>query len=103
MNVELRKTVLRLYYLIKKAHVRHMPRDLRTVGDTFISVEFKQHITSSDPKFLRGFIESWVDYYTNLNQTKSIDEFTKSFDKDKLKLLSPEQLETLEKLKDSLR
>lgn len=95
--------MLRLYYLVKKAHAVHLPRDLRSVGDTFVTVEFKQHIQSTDPKFLRGFIESWVDYYTGLARTNSIDEFCKTADESKLNLLSAEQRETLEKLRESLK
>ena len=93
---------MRLYYLIKKAHLRTMPVAPRAFGDMFVQKEFREHLHNSDPKFMKGFMENWIEYYQELNTSQSFSDFARTLDEDKAKLLSPEQAETLEKVKQGL-
>lgn len=103
MNTQLRKSVVRLYYLIKKAHLSSLPEKPRVLGDLFVHKEFKDHLNNTDPKFMKGFLEQWIDYYQLLVNSKSFTDFARDIDQDKAKLFSPEQAETLEKIKDSIK
>jgi hypothetical protein len=52
---------------------------------------------------MRGFVESWIEYYSSMVNTADFDKFAKEMDQGKLKLLSPEQIETMEKIKETLK
>lgn len=99
----LKKSMLRLYYLIKKAHIQALLPKMRAIGDPFVTQEFKAHIHNTDPKFLKGFIENWIDYYQMLANSTSAEDLAKGMPEDKLKLLSEEQKETLQKIKSTIK
>ena len=101
--VHLKKSLLRLYYLIKKAHVQTLPPKMRAIGDPFVTQEFKAHLDSTDPKFLKGFIENWVEYYQTLAASSTAEELARSLSAEKLRLLSEEQRETLQQIKATIK
>lgn len=86
-----------------KSHVRHLPPKMRVVGDPFVRQEFKSHIKETDPRFMQGFIEKWIDYYKMLESAKSVEDIGQSIDKNSDQMLSQEQKDTLKKLKESLK
>lgn len=102
MNSELRKSIVRLYYLIKKGHLKTLPEGPRAFGDMFVQKEFREHLHNSEPKFMKGFMENWIDYYQQLMNSSSLSEFARHMDPEQAKLLSPEQADTLEKVKNTL-
>lgn len=101
--VHLKKSMLRLYYLIKKAHIQALLPKMRAIGDPFVTQEFKAHIHNTDPKFLKGFIENWIEYYQMLANSTSAEDLAKGMSEDKLELLSEEQKETLQKIKSTIK
>lgn len=101
--VHLKKSMLRLYYLIKKAHIQALPPKMRAIGDPFVTQEFKAHIDNTDPKFLKGFIENWIEYYQTLAKSSSAEDLARSLSDEKLRLLSEEQRETLQKIKATIK
>lgn len=100
---DLRISILRLYYLIKKAHVQALPPKMRIFGDPFVKQEFRSHMNSSDSKFLKGFIEKWIEYYQQISKAKSLDQIAKPLDGKTLVFFSDEQKATLQKIKDEIR
>lgn len=101
-NRSLTISMLRLYYLIKKAHCQALTPKMRLIGDPFVTQEFKAHIHNTDPKFLKGFIDNWVYYYQTLIKAKNVEEIAMNISEDKVKYLSEEQKETLQKIKSSI-
>ena len=101
--VHLKKSMLRLYYLIKKAHIQALLPKMRAIGDPFVTQEFKAHIHNTDPKFLKGFIENWIEYYQMLANSTSAEDLAKGMSEDKLELLSEEQKETMQKIKSTIK
>jgi hypothetical protein len=76
---------------------------MRAIGDPFVTQEFKAHIHNTDPKFLKGFIENWIEYYQMLANSTSAEDLAKGMSEDKLELLSEEQKETLQKIKSTIK
>ena len=102
MVKEIRGMILRLYYLIKKAHIQVLTPKMRLLGDPFVTQEFKSHINVEDPKFMVRFIEEWVAYYQHLTEIKRFDQLGKPIESTKLAKLSEDQKEKLETLKKQL-
>ena len=103
MSSELNRSILKLYYLIKKAHVQVLPLKVKEFGDIFVLQEFRAHYKKSDPKFMKGFVENWINYYQDLTLVKEQNNLGKDMEESKLSLLSEEQRETLKKIKSSIK
>ncbi|CAK5278176.1 unnamed protein product [Mycena citricolor] len=50
-----------LYRGILRAH-RHLPQDLRFMGDGYVKAEFHRHQNVTNPVHLMGFLVSWKAY-----------------------------------------
>lgn len=91
---------LQLYRSILRAH-RQLPELQRSLGDKYVTSEFKLHKDTDNPLHIVGFLASWQDYLKLINngtwQTGSLSRET--FEK-----MSPDQVVQLyELMKESER
>ena len=50
-----------LYRSLLKAHKKHLPREMRQLGDSYVKSEFKLH-KNAKPEHLDGFFSEWEKY-----------------------------------------
>ena len=100
--LELKKRTVALYYRILKNHLRRLPSQLRQFGNLYVRHEFDQHRNNqSTLEQYKEFFQAWEDYNTNLqgNRDKGTS-LGKSLSEEELSLLSDEQKNSLNQLKD---
>lgn len=96
--------MVRLYYLIKKAHVQSLPPKMRELGDRFVKQEFRAHLQNNEPKYMQGFVEKWIEYYQQLSQIKDPKDMGRDLDPQTLQSrFTAEQREALEKIRAGLK
>ena len=109
-----REAALGLYRSILRAHNRHLPAEMRSLGDAYVKSEFKMHKKVTDSAQLNQFFAAWEQYLDQLLQTArrketvsagSLDEKGTSPTKFGQHLsseidLSDEQKDQLEKLRE---
>ena len=64
-----RETALALYRGILQAHKRHLPAEMRALGDAYVKSEFKLHKSVSNTAQLDEFFVAWDQYLDQLLQT----------------------------------
>lgn len=58
---------LSLYRAILRAHIHHLPQELRYLGDEYVKAEFKAHKSTDNPLYIIGFLTQWQDYLRSLD------------------------------------
>jgi Complex1_LYR-like len=56
-----------LYRTILRAHKRHLPPDMQTLGNAYVQSEFRAHRTAT-PSQATAFVQAWQQYYQDLMQ-----------------------------------
>ncbi|KIH86685.1 ACN9 family domain containing protein [Sporothrix brasiliensis 5110] len=51
-----------LYRRLLRAHRKHLPHEMRTLGDEYIKAEFRAHRKVDNPQHLIGFLTEWQLY-----------------------------------------
>lgn len=51
-----------LYRRLFRAHRKHLPHDMRILGDEYIKSEFRAHRTTENPVHIIGFLSEWQMY-----------------------------------------
>jgi hypothetical protein len=51
-----------LYRRLLRAHRKHLPSDLRVLGDEYVKAEFRAHRETENPVHLVGFLTEWQLY-----------------------------------------
>jgi len=51
-----------LYRRLFRAHRRHLPTEMRLLGDEYIKKEFRAHRTTDNPVHIVGFLTEWQLY-----------------------------------------
>ena len=64
-----RSAALSLYRGILRAHSRHLPEQMRELGDSYVRSEFRLHRTATDQEHLRQFHEEWGRYQAQIEET----------------------------------
>lgn len=106
-----REAALSLYRQILKAHQKHLPREMRQLGDAYVKSEFKLHKKVETAAQLDSFFVAWEDYLEQTLKTARIKESSLSLGEEGMSAsfgkslppdvnLSDEQKTQLEKLKD---
>jgi hypothetical protein len=110
-----REGTLKLYRSILQAHKRHLPQEMRQLGDAYVKQEFKLHKDVTKPEQLTPFFTAWQDYLQQILKTARVQETVatgsldagaamsqQTFGKDLPAdmELSQEQLDQLQKLKE---
>ncbi|GKY91782.1 acetate non-utilizing protein 9 [Mayamaea pseudoterrestris] len=99
-----------LFRSILRAHKRHLPTDLRSLGDVYVKQEFRLHKTAKPEQALQ-FMNEWSHYLDQLSMTarardsvrvgavdNDVFDFGKNLPRDVE--LSEEQLQQLETLRE---
>ncbi|TEB14857.1 ACN9-domain-containing protein [Coprinellus micaceus] len=50
-----------LYRRILRSH-RHLPREMRSLGDDYVKAEFRRHEKVTNPVHIMGFLSQWKMY-----------------------------------------
>ncbi len=58
-----------LYRSILRAHVRHLPNEMRTLGDAYVRSEWRLHRDVKDETTLNNFFKEWNNYLSHILQT----------------------------------
>jgi Complex1_LYR-like len=69
-----RERALLLYRSILKAHKKHLPPEMKQLGDVYVRSEFKLHKPVKQSKQLDEFFTSWQDYLGHILQTARVQE-----------------------------
>jgi hypothetical protein len=69
-----RERALLLYRSILKAHKKHLPPEMKQLGDVYVRSEFKLHKPVKQSKQLDEFFTSWEDYLGHILQTARVQE-----------------------------
>ncbi|KAK6202561.1 uncharacterized protein RJT21DRAFT_125099 [Scheffersomyces amazonensis] len=94
-DVEALLPPLQLYRSILRAHVHHLPVEVRFMGDEYVKAEFKAHKNIDNPLHIVGFLTEWQDYLRSLEKGSwSEGKLTKQ----ELDKMSPEQIGQLYEL-----
>lgn len=51
-----------LYRRLFRAHRRHLPKEMRLLGDEYIKAEFRSHRAVENPVHIIGFLSEWQMY-----------------------------------------
>lgn len=99
-DLALRRELISLYGRILRAHRTKLPFHLRELGDRYVKDEFNKH-KKADKKWLVGFIDSWKNYASMLDQQSVASDsgIGRSLAPDDIKGLSDEQKNQLASLR----
>ncbi|APA09222.1 hypothetical protein sscle_04g039920 [Sclerotinia sclerotiorum 1980 UF-70] len=89
-----------LYRRLFRAHRKHLPREMRLIGDEYIKSEFRQHRDVENPVHIIGFLSEWQMYAQKLEGQSWIGE---RMDKAKIDKMSDQQLGQLYELMQAIR
>ncbi|KAB8299258.1 hypothetical protein DID88_007709 [Monilinia fructigena] len=89
-----------LYRRLFRAHRKHLPREMRLLGDEYIKNEFRQHRNVENPVHIIGFLTEWQMYAQKLEGESWIGE---RMDKEKIDKMSDQQLGQLYELMQAIR
>jgi hypothetical protein len=109
-----REAALSLYRGILRAHNRHLPAEMRSLGDAYVKSEFKLHKLVTKTTQLDEFFVAWEEYLNQIMQNSRRKESVSAGSLDAKAVegtwfgqnlpsdydLSDEQKEQLEKLRD---
>ncbi|KAH9902603.1 hypothetical protein C8Q73DRAFT_634545 [Cubamyces lactineus] len=83
---------LPLYRRILRAH-RHLPYEMRSLGDTYVKAEFRRHKEVTNKVHIIGFLSQWKMYLDQLPAGPEAKSFRgKPLDPTMLEKMSAEQL-----------
>ena len=51
-----------LYRRVLRAHRKHLPREMRVLGDEYVKSEFRAHRDVENPVHIIGFLTEWQSY-----------------------------------------
>ncbi|KAK0731825.1 hypothetical protein B0H67DRAFT_565979 [Lasiosphaeris hirsuta] len=84
-----------LYRRLLRAHRKHLPGELRLLGDEYVKAEFRAHRDVENPAHLIGFLTEWQLYAQKIEGDAWVGE---KLDQGKLEKMSDEQLGQLYEL-----
>jgi len=67
-----RGTILFLYRSILRLHQRHLPEDMRALGDAYVRSEFKLHKNVTNEKQKLQFFQGWMYYLTTIKNNVEV-------------------------------
>ncbi|RKF57060.1 Succinate dehydrogenase assembly factor 3, mitochondrial [Erysiphe neolycopersici] len=63
-----------LYRRILRTHRKHLPREMRLLGDEYVKSEFRSHKNVENPVHIIGFLTEWQMYAQKLEGNDWIGE-----------------------------
>lgn len=55
-----------LYRRILRAHRKHLPHEMRVLGDKYVMAEFRAHRNVDNPVHIVGFLSEWQMYVQSI-------------------------------------
>ncbi|KAH8792399.1 hypothetical protein BGZ57DRAFT_938327 [Hyaloscypha finlandica] len=89
-----------LYRRLLRAHRKHLPSEMRLLGDQYIKSEFRAHRNVENPVHIIGFLTEWQMYAQSLEGDSWIGE---QMDVGKIDKMSDQQLGQLYELMQAIR
>ncbi|KAK4132506.1 ACN9-domain-containing protein, partial [Trichocladium antarcticum] len=89
-----------LYRRLLRAHRRHLPSEMRVLGDEYIKAEFRAHRDVENPAHLIGFLSEWQLYAQKIEGDAWAGE---KLDEGKIAKMSDEQLGQLYELMKAIQ
>ncbi|KAK3192827.1 hypothetical protein K4F52_001184 [Lecanicillium sp. MT-2017a] len=89
-----------LYRRLLRAHRKHLPAEMRVLGDEYIKAEFRAHRKVDNPAHLIGFLAEWQMYAQKIEGDSWVGE---KIDEGKLAKMSDEQIHQLYELMQSIQ
>ncbi|KAB5563610.1 hypothetical protein GE09DRAFT_1113098 [Coniochaeta sp. 2T2.1] len=89
-----------LYRRLLRAHRKHLPHEMRVLGDEYIKAEFRAHRNVDNPVHLVGFLGEWQLYAQKIEGDSWIGE---KLDQGKIQKMSDEQLVQLYELMKAIQ
>ncbi|KAF9532715.1 ACN9-domain-containing protein [Crepidotus variabilis] len=86
-----------LFRRLLRAH-RHLPPEMRTLGDDYIKSEFRRHKDVSNPMYIMGFLTQWKMYLDQMPPSQNTTFSGKKLDPTVFEKMSKEQLGQLYEL-----
>jgi hypothetical protein len=68
-----RETAILLYRSILQAHKRHLPLEMRQLGNSYVKAEFKLH-KSAKQEQVGQFFSAWEQYLNHILQSARVKE-----------------------------
>jgi len=89
-----------LYRRLLRAHRKHLPREMRLLGDEYVKSEFRAHRDVENPVHIIGFLTEWQMYAQKLEGDTWIGE---KMDTAKLEKMSDQQFGQLYELMQAIQ
>ncbi|KAH6895114.1 hypothetical protein B0T10DRAFT_477095 [Thelonectria olida] len=91
---------MHLYRRLLRAHRKHLPAEMRLLGDEYIKAEFRAHKNVDNPAHMIGFLTEWQLYAQKIEGDAWVGE---KLDEGKLSKMSDEQLAQLYELMQAIQ
>ncbi|KAK0673364.1 putative mitochondrial acetate non-utilizing protein 9 precursor [Cercophora samala] len=89
-----------LYRRLLRAHRRHLPAEMRLLGDEYVKAEFRAHRSVENPVHLIGFLTEWQLYAQKIEGDAWRGE---KLDEGKIQKMSDEQIGQLYELMQAIQ
>ncbi|KAL2126876.1 hypothetical protein VTI74DRAFT_11691 [Chaetomium olivicolor] len=89
-----------LYRRLLRAHRKHLPSEMRVLGDEYVKAEFRAHRDVENPVHLIGFLTEWQLYAQKIEGDAWAGE---KLDQGKIEKMSDEQLGQLYELMKAIQ
>ncbi|KAI1401031.1 ACN9-domain-containing protein [Hypoxylon fuscum] len=89
-----------LYRRLFRAHRKHLPQEMRLLGDEYIKAEFRAHRDVDNPAHLIGFLSEWQLYAQKIEGDSWVGE---KLDPEKVEKMSDQQMGQLYELMQAIR
>ncbi|PSR97544.1 hypothetical protein BD289DRAFT_480049 [Coniella lustricola] len=89
-----------LYRRLLRAHRKHLPSQMRVLGDEYVKTEFRAHRKVDNPAHLIGFLTEWQLYAQKIEGDSWIGE---KLDQAKIEKMSDEQVGQLYELMQAIK
>ncbi|KAJ6445543.1 hypothetical protein O9K51_00304 [Purpureocillium lavendulum] len=89
-----------LYRRLLRAHRKHLPAEMRLLGDEYIKAEFRAHRSIDNPAHLIGFLTEWQLYAQKIEGDSWAGE---KIEQGKLEKMSEEQIQQLYELMQAIQ
>ncbi|XXG93858.1 hypothetical protein Hte_000107 [Hypoxylon texense] len=89
-----------LYRRLFRAHRKHLPQEMRLLGDEYIKAEFRAHRNVENPVHLIGFLTEWQLYAQKIEGDSWVGE---KLDPEKVEKMSDQQMGQLYELMQAIR
>ncbi|CAK3989046.1 ACN9-domain-containing [Lecanosticta acicola] len=89
-----------LYRRLLRAHRKHLPKEMRLLGDEYIKSEFRAHREVDNPVHIVGFLTEWQTY---AQQIEGDDWRGERMEKEKVDKMSDQQIGQLYELMQAIR